>query len=305
MSETERREHWLVTVARAAGLPGAGELHLDVHTSVGEAWHRVEEACGIDPDALAREVARHFRLEVADLNAVEKKAVKLLPESVARDFWVLPLRETYRRLIIASSDPTDVDAEKAVEFASGRAVGLEVAPPGELRSAVLAHYAPDRAVAEILEQVGEDVEETVRLVEDEEEEVPPSLEVVASGPVVHLTNVILKEAITRRASDVHLQPTPHGGLIRLRIDGVLRTTGTMPLAILTRVVSRIKIMAKLDIADHLRPQDGRARVSYGGKTMDLRISTVPTRHGEKAVIRILDPRQVKSLDEIAACRVIW
>ena len=126
----------------------------------------------------------------------------------------------------------------------------------------------------------------------------PSLEDAASGPLVNLTNVILKEAVESGASDIHLQPMAHGGVIRYRIDGVLRNSGNMPLSVLTRVVSRIKIMAKLDIADRLRPQDGRAKVGFGDRQVDLRISTVPTRSAEKMVIRILDSEEAKGLEEV-------
>jgi type II secretory ATPase GspE/PulE/Tfp pilus assembly ATPase PilB-like protein len=118
-----------------------------------------------------------------------------------------------------------------------------------------------------------------------------------AGPIVKLTNMILEDAVTKSASDIHLQPLPTGGVIRLRIDGVLRSGITVPLPVLGRVISRIKIISRLDISDKMRPQDGRARIRITGKTYDLRISTVPVRGGEKAVIRILDPHKSGALDE--------
>ncbi len=155
-------------------------------------------------------------------------------------------------------------------------------------------------MARILFQVQPNLGESLddfRLIE-EDDDPTPSLEEAASGPLVNLTNVILKEAVESGASDIHLQPMAHGGVIRYRIDGVLRNSGTMPLSVLTRVVSRIKIMARLDIADRLRPQDGRARVGFGNRQVDLRISTVPTRNAEKMVIRILDAEEAKALEEV-------
>lgn len=290
-------EHWLTAVARAGGFRNAEALRIPATAAIGDAWNAVQETCGLTAGELAEAVARHFRLPVADLKRVEPKAVKLVPEKVARTHEVLPLREDYRLLVVATADPTNLEAEQAVQFASGRKVAIEVATPADLHSAILAYYAPDQAVAELLEQVESDLAETVRLVEEEEEK-KPALQVVASGPVVHLTNVLFREALVRRASDIHLQPTAHGGVIRMRVDGVLRTTGSLPLSVLARVVSRIKIMGKLDIADHLRPQDGKARLAFGGRMVDLRISTVPTRHGEKAVVRILDPFQMKTLEQV-------
>lgn len=98
----------------------------------------------------------------------------------------------------------------------------------------------------------------------------------ASSPIVRLTNIVLHEAVARGASDIHIQPRGNGGVVRFRTDGVLESGLQMPLPVLTRVISRIKIMSRLDIADRLRPQDGRARISVGGRKYDLRISTVPT-----------------------------
>ncbi|MGD2123102.1 MAG: ATPase, T2SS/T4P/T4SS family, partial [Gemmatimonadota bacterium] len=228
------------------------------------------------------------------------KALKLVPESLAHEYTLLPLREDYRRLVVATADPTNLEAEQAAGFASGRGISLVVASHQELSDAILAQYSPDRDVARILFQVQPGIKDSlddIQLIEDEDEPAP-ALDDAATGPLVNLTNVILKEAVESGASDIHLQPMAHGGVIRYRIDGVLRNSGNMPLSVLTRVVSRIKIMAKLDIADRLRPQDGRAKVGFGSKKVDLRISTVPTRNAEKMVIRILDSEEAKTLEEV-------
>ena len=159
-------------------------------------------------------------------------------------------------MVVATADPTNLQAEQAVGFASGRGISLVVASHQELQEAILSQYSPDKDVARILFQVQPDLDESlddIRLIE-EEDEAAPSLEEAGSGPLVNLTNVILKEAVEAGASDIHLQPMAHGGVIRYRIDGVLRNSGNMPLSVLTRVVSRIKIMAKLDIADLRDPR---------------------------------------------------
>jgi len=119
-----------------------------------------------------------------------------------------------------------------------------------------------------------------------------------SAPVVKLTGLILTDAVRGGASDVHLEPGREGGLVRFRIDGVLRTHMTLPMPALNRVVSRIKVMGKMDIADRLRPQDGRTRIQVDGRTLDLRLSTVPTREAEKAVIRLLDPSNSRGLEDL-------
>jgi type IV pilus assembly protein PilB len=292
--------HWLEGVLEKAGRkPEEGRLHLS-SLPLADAWQKAAEAVGIPQSELADLVASFFHLPRADLEEVESKALKFVPESLARDYSILPLREDYRRLVVATADPTNLEAEQAIGFASGRGISLVVASHSELKEAILAQYSPDKDVARILFQVQPDIDESlddIKLIEDEEDSTP-SLEDAASGPLINLTNVILKEAVESGASDIHLQPMAHGGVIRYRIDGVLRNSGNMPLPVLTRVVSRIKIMAKLDIADRLRPQDGRARVGFGEKRVDLRVSTVPTRSAEKMVIRILDSEEAKTLEQV-------
>ena len=132
----------------------------------------------------------------------------------------------------------------------------------------------------MLESVTVDAADTVRVVEDEvlDDVAQADLE---AGPVVKLTNLILKDAVDQRATDIHLQPASGGGTVRFRIDGVLRPYMNMPRAALNRVISRIKIVGKMDISDRLRPQDGRARIAIGPNVYDLRISSVPTRRAEE------------------------
>src|SRR5256885_13917318 len=131
----------------------------------------------------------------------------------------------------------------------------------------------------MVDRVGAKLVDDVRVVEDVAPEAVSSGE-VESAPVVKLANLILHDAVSERASDIHLERGRDGGTVRFRVDGVLRPFMQLPLPALNRVVSRIKIMGKLDIADWLRPQDGRARVEVARRTFDLRISTVPTRSEE-------------------------
>ncbi len=294
--------HWIVRVARAKGLPGADSLQVSPRAPAEEAWATTTAHCGISEDALADAIAAWFRLDVARFEDAEALATNLLPGPVAREFNVYPLEEDERYLVVAIADPCDVAAEQQVGFASGRIPQLRVAPPGVISQRIDSTYAPDRAVANLLDRIepGEDVE--VMVVEDEDEpELDPQMfedeDEEGTGPIVRLTNMILEDAVTKGASDIHLQPLPTGGVIRLRIDGVLRSGITVPLVVLARVISRIKIMSRLDISDKMRPQDGRARVRIAGHKYDLRISTVPVRGGEKAVIRILDPTGSGNLEE--------
>ncbi len=292
--------HWLQAIVQKAGGWPEPDPPLPGSLSVSEAWQKAAEVTGLAEREIVELVAAHFHLPVADLEAVDGKALKLVPESLARKHLVFPLREDYRRLVVATADPTNVAAEQAVEFASGRGISLEIAAPTALQDTILTQYSPDRAVTRILNGIQPGLVESLDSIRLIEEDVPeaPSLEDSGTEPLVSLTNMILKEAVEQGASDIHLQPMPHGGVIRYRVDGVLHNSGTMPLSVLARVVSRIKIMARLDIADRLRPQDGRAKVAMGDRTVDLRISTVPTRSAEKMVIRILDAEEARTLEQV-------
>lgn len=291
---TESRVHWLVNVARQAKLPGSDGLDVAMSMPIRDAWDVVSRLCRIDEQALAVVVAQHFRLQVANLDMVEPRALKLVPESLARRYDVLPLRETDRSIYLATSFPLDYDAEQAIGFVAGRSAILEMAAPGPLLHAIDALYSPERVVEAILGSAAGDLTDAVQVVDEPQPDELGAAE-SSAAPVVKLTNFILQEAIRERASDIHIEPTRNGGLVRIRVDGVLRAQMQLPPAAFVRVISRVKILGRLNIADRMRPQDGRARVQIHSKPYDLRISTVPVREREKAVIRILDPEGAPTL----------
>ncbi len=291
------RRHWLADVAARTGLVGPNDTVVAPETALPEAWTAVARASGLSDSDLAARVAAHYRLAVADLQHTEATALSLVPEKTARRFLVYPLRATDRQIVVALANPTDLDAEQALGFASGRAVVSEIAPPAAIQEAIDKRYAPDRLLERMVDRVGAKLVDDVRVVEDAAPEAV-STQDVDSAPVVKLANLILHDAVSEGASDIHLEPGRDGGTVRFRVDGVLRPFMQLPLPALNRVVSRIKIMGKLDIADRMRPQDGRARVQVATRTFDLRISTVPTREAEKAVIRILDPKSTRRLEDL-------
>jgi type II secretory ATPase GspE/PulE/Tfp pilus assembly ATPase PilB-like protein/CheY-like chemotaxis protein len=289
------RVHWLVEVVERAARAPLQSVALGGAT-VAAAWSAVAEASGLTPAELANLVARHFRLEVADLSATQSRAIRLIPDGLARRHLVLPLRETDRELVLATADPTNLEAEQELGFVSGRKPVFAVAPPEQLETAIGTWYAPNRLVASLVESVADDAANMVQVMQDGPAE-QVTEEDVESEPVIKLTNVILRDAITQRASDIHFEPGKEGASVRFRVDGVLRRHMQLPPPALTRVLSRIKVLGRLDIADRLRPQDGRARILVEGRQYDLRISTVPTRDAEKAVIRVLNTRQTAGLGE--------
>jgi len=237
-------------------------------------------------------------MPVAALDAHDVHALRLVPESLARRYTVFPLRESDREIVLATADPSDLDAEQAIGFAAGRTPRFEVAPPAAIAQAIDSRYSPTRVVESLLANVkGRNVEQ-VSVVPTDDASLAVGEQEIEAEPVVQLTNVILRGAVTEGASDIHLEPTASGGIVRFRVDGALREFMPLPMAALLRVVTRIKVLAGLDIADRLRPQDGRARIRIADRLYDLRVSTVPARDAEKAVVRVLDPRGFRSLDDL-------
>jgi type II secretory ATPase GspE/PulE/Tfp pilus assembly ATPase PilB-like protein/ActR/RegA family two-component response regulator len=290
--------HWLAAVAEKQGLTGRGTLDFPPDASNEDIWAATASAAGVPQVDLARAVAAAFRTELADLGKAIPAATKLLPASIARKFGVLPLKDGDRFLLVATSDPTNHAAEQEIGFISGRKPVMAVAPPKEIAEAIERAYSPELVAASLLSRFGDGrgLSEEVSL-ETESGPEETSEADAGSGPIVHLTNLILREAVTNRASDIHIQPKGDLGVVRFRLDGVLKTMLTMPLMVLVRVVSRIKVMSDLDITDRMRPQDGRARIVVKGAKYDLRVSTVPTREAEKAVIRVLDTTGTSKLDD--------
>ncbi|MBI3792506.1 MAG: Flp pilus assembly complex ATPase component TadA [Gemmatimonadetes bacterium] len=299
MSTIIRPTHWIVGVARRADFLGAAALETPVGTTLAEAWRSVMEGCAVDGDTLAARVAAHFRVSVADLARAEPAARKLIPESLVRKHFIFPISADDRSITVATADPTDMQMEQDVAFAAGRTVRCQVAAPVAIHNMIEATYSPEQTIEQMLRGV-EDAGNGLRVVDEEElaAENQVSADEAHSGPVVQLVNLVLQRAIERNTSDIHLQPAGTQGVVRYRIDGVLVNSGQMPLPALNRVISRIKVMAKLDIADRLRPQDGRARVIVHGRTYDLRISTIPARGAEKCVIRLLDTQRAVPLSQV-------
>jgi type II secretory ATPase GspE/PulE/Tfp pilus assembly ATPase PilB-like protein/ActR/RegA family two-component response regulator len=265
---------------------------------VKSAWASVAKALGIPDRRLAELVGEYFRLKVADFSVPDPLAVDLVPEAIARKYHIFPLTLTERHLTVATCDPTDLDAERSLGFISGRAVIFQVTSPAAIQEAVDGKYSHGSAAVDtILDSLEDDPLDSVSVVEEFGPE-SVSTEDIDSGPVIRLTNLILRDGIKAGASDIHVEAGRGKGTVRFRIDGVLRTHMELPMSALNRVVSRIKILARLDIADRLRPQDGKAKVQVERLSYDLRVSTIPAAGSEKCVIRILDSNSQFTLDDL-------
>src|SRR5688572_16893230 len=209
----------------------------------------------------------------------ERVSARFLRESRA-----LPVREDESELVLAMADPTDEYTINAFEMVTGRAVRPMVAIPTELEAAMERLYGAGKSA---LGQIVGDVETRV----DElafDADVQQLKDLASEAPVIRMVSLIITNALETRASGIHIEPFENRLIVRYRIDGVLHEVESPPRRLSAAVISRIKIMANLDIAERRLPQDGRIRLRVQGKEIDLRVSTVPTMHGESVVMRILD-----------------
>ncbi len=238
---------------------------------------------GDQPGLVANILAQHFSLARLDEAAVQvfdlesrRLSLKFLKSSQS-----LPVTEADDHTVVAALDPTDPYVADAWRMALGRPVQLVVATPIEIERVLERLYenGDDEALDELVEAIDDD---------GSEESVQRLLNLASETPVVRMVNALISRAIDSRASDIHIEPFDGRLVVRYRIDGVLKNVDAPPARSTAAVTSRIKIMAKLDIAERRLPQDGRMQVRVQGKTIELRVSTIPTMHGESVVLRILD-----------------
>lgn len=229
--------------------------------------------------------ARQFGVAVADLRVANQNAAVSLPERWARKFNVVPVEVTDRSITIATANPFDMDCERTLAFATGREVVFEYATAADISRRLEQLYRSEEPSA----TRGHEPMVDLQLLVTEQEGAPPTAD-EGGVSIVQLVDELLAHGIGARASDIHIEPEEQAIAVRHRVDGVLRLARSLPRALTPALVSRIKIISGLDIADRLRPQDGRARVALNGVAVDLRVSTLPASHGEKVVIRVLDGR---------------
>lgn len=247
-------------------------------------------------EEVIRALAKEHGLDYVNLKEVviPPAVVELVPESVARENSVLPMSEDEGTLKVIMSDPQDYDTREKLRFILNRNIEIALAPREAISDAINRHYgqtegeSADSILQEFTDTAIDFTETTDDSGSADDEEVDES-----SAPVVRLVQLIITEAIQLRASDIHIEPFEDRVRIRYRIDGVLVERDSPPKRLLGAIMSRIKILAKLDIAERRRPQDGRIKITVGEKQLDLRVSVMPTNHGQTVVMRILDKDSIK------------
>nr|WP_297356174.1 ATPase, T2SS/T4P/T4SS family [uncultured Caldimonas sp.] len=248
------------------------------------------------PEAQIQQIlTKELLFEPVDLAEVQPpaEALSLVPATVCQRQWVLPVRLHGKRITLAMTDPMDLGLIEELKFSTGCTIEPVVVTPSAMEATLQRVFGGvQHDFRELATTIGtDDPYEGIEIVLDEDE-LDESIERLLSGssepPAIRLVNAILLEGLRLRASDIHIQPRSKYVVIRYRIDGVLADKIQIPLNLHPSVVSRIKVMAELDIAERRRPQDGRITVRSSLRTADLRISTLPTLNGEKIVMRVLD-----------------
>jgi len=231
---------------------------------------------------IAQALAAQLDLPLVTLSSarLDPNAIKLIPEVLARKRRVLPLQLDGGQLVVAMADPLDVFALDDVGIAARRAVKPVVAVESEVMAAIERAYGMGAAAQAVLGDAGEEAPAVAAPA--------PAAEEAEDAPVVRLVNLILTQALKDRASDIHIEPTEEELRVRYRIDGVLQSVMTLPKTVQPALASRIKVLARLNIAERRIPQDGAFELSMDGRRIDFRVSTVPTIFGERVAVRLLD-----------------
>ncbi|WP_182111192.1 MULTISPECIES: GspE/PulE family protein [unclassified Actinotalea] len=277
------------------GLVTEGQLMaaLDEQVQRGESLGRTLVEIGMISEtqlvrALAAQVGMEF-VELADF-PVDRNAVALVPASLCRRYVVLPVAIVDGALVLAMADPGNVLAVDDARTMAGVPVRTVVATHDDLITAIDRYCRADDEMEDLTAAFGEEAAAA-----DIESELSKVGDMVDDAPIVRFVNLLVTQAIQDRASDIHIEPAETDLRVRYRIDGVLHEMQRAPKQIQGGVISRLKIMSDIDIAERRKPQDGRMSVTHNGRKIDLRVATLPTVWGEKVVMRILD-NSTASLD---------
>ena len=253
--------------------------------NVVEAWHQLTNVLKVTDDELTATVAAHYGLELAELDKAKPFATRLVPEAMARKYHVLPTGEDGNRLLVATSDPFNEEALEQLKAVSARHVVTQLASPLAIDNFLTANYS--RALRKQTERL-------VNLDQDEEQALSEDDDSAAAQLGMH----ILRLGIDRGASDIHVQPFAGGGVIRCRVDGVLQRIATLPGAVYHALVRQIKALSGMDPSNDRKPQDGQLATSYQGREVEMRISTLPCRGGERLVMRLHEQGETVTLEQL-------
>jgi type IV pilus assembly protein PilB len=256
----------------------------------------------LSDDDVTNFLSRQYGVPAINLNyfEIDPSVVKLIPYDTAKRYQILPLSRVGASLTIAMVDPTNVFAMDDIKFMTGFNIEPVVASETAILEGIEKAYntTPEEDLASVMASIGEAEGLAIELQADAEDTDVADLEKAAEeAPIVKLVNMILTEAVKRGASDIHMEPYEKEYRVRFRIDGILQTIMNPPMKLRDAIISRVKIMAKLDISEKRLPQDGRIMLKMNiqgkKKVLDYRVSTLPTLWGEKVVLRLLDKESLR------------
>lgn len=233
---------------------------------------------------------------------IDMRIARMLPEHIAKRFCLVAIGEVEDRIVVAMANPLDVVAQDTVRLKLKREIKVAISSKQEILAAIEAIYhgsdLEEERLRNLVERENGTEEEDSSLEDMLETDI--SSELAASrAPVVQFVDLLLTQAVKNRASDIHIEPQEHSMIIRMRIDGVLRKMVPPARRMQAPVISRIKILSKMDVAEYRLPQDGRFKAKVDDRDIDVRISVIPTKYGEKVVMRILDPSAINhNLDQL-------
>jgi type IV pilus assembly protein PilB len=228
-----------------------------------------------------------------DSHTIPPEVIRLIPPGIVQKHLVIPIGKAGTTLTMAMADPTNVFAVDDIKFMTGLKVEAMVATESAVRRAIDRFYDSSETLQNVMASIEDAGMEVIEEQQDGNLNISDLRQAVEEAPVVKLVNLILAEAIKKGASDIHTEPYEKTFRVRFRIDGVLYEVMTPPLSLKNAIISRLKIMAELDISERRLPQDGRMKIKYKGREVDFRVSTLPTLFGEKVVMRLLDKSNLK------------
>ncbi|MBI2484575.1 type IV-A pilus assembly ATPase PilB [Candidatus Uhrbacteria bacterium] len=251
----------------------------------------------IDENAIVHALRRQFDVQPVDLSEAspDSKVLKLIPRMLVDRYRMVPLSLSGNTLTVVMVDPGDLVARRDIEVKTGHKLEVVVAPESQINALIDRCYLSAKTFKNALEELGLS-DDGLEVEKDAEEDVTAAEleEVAGEAPVIRLVNFILASAIKNRASDIHIEPFERQVRVRFRIDGVLYDVLKPPFKYRNAIISRVKILARLDISERRKPQDGRIKLKLGGRrNIDLRVGVIPTQHGEYVVIRILDQSKLQ------------
>lgn len=273
-------------------LAEAQQLAQEQKKSVGECLIHLEYATSED---VVRAMAKQHGMRHVNLEAINipDSVIEMVPEAVARENSVIPVSDEDDVLTVVVSDPFDLETIEKLRFILNRRIDTALASKEAIQGAINRSYG--QVEGESADSMLQEFTDTAIDFTETEEDSAGDDEGVdeTSAPVVRLVHLIIQEAVQLRASDIHIEPFEDRVRIRYRIDGILIERDSPPRRLLAAITSRVKILAKMDIAERRRPQDGRIKVTVGEKELDLRVSIIPTNHGQSVVMRLLDKDNIK------------